>query len=475
MTGFTWLLRAEWTKLRSVRRWLFALLAVAALSIGFSYFIASTSGADANRYPDFVTGPDGDPVRDEFHFAHRTLTGDGAMVARVVRQADSSERAGAGIMIKDGTRTGSRYAAVMVTPGAGVRLSADYTTDEGGGAGAAPTWLRLKRVGNQVTASSSADGVAWRDVGTVRVDLPATAEIGLFVNSPPTVSVERTAGSTSVGERGTSGTATFDNVTMEGAAPGVLVGEDVAMQDRPMDRGGGATVVAGAEYTLSGSGSIGPRQQDDDVVQISLIGVLFGVMALIAVSVLFVTAEYRRGMIRTTFAATGGRGRVLAAKAIVLAAVAFAIGLPVNVIAFLLAGPALRANGFAPPAFPVPSLTDASVLRALLGSAVLMALVAVFSLGVGAILRRSAGAIAGVVLLIIVPTILASVLPFTVAQWLMRLTPAGGFAVQRAKPPTDTLVEPFAMIGPWTGLTVAAFYAVGALVLGAWLFRKRDA
>ncbi len=154
---------------------------------------------------------------------------------------------------------------------------------------------------------------------------------------------------------------------------------------------------------------------------------------------------------------------------------AFAIGLPVNVIAFLLAGPALRANGFAPPAFPVPSLTDASVLRALLGSAVLMALVAVFSLGVGAILRRSAGAIAGVVLLIIVPTILASVLPLTVAQWLMRLTPAGGFAVQRAKPPTDTLVEPFALIGPWTGLTVAAVYAVGALVLGAWLFRKRDA
>ena len=104
-----------------------------------------------------------------------------------------------------------------------------------------------------------------------------------------------------------------------------------------------------------------------------------------------------------------------------------------------------------------------------------MALVAVFSLGVGAILRRSAGAIAGVVLLIIVPTIMASVLPLTVAQWLMRLTPAGGFAVQRAKPPTDTLVEPFAMIGPWTGLTVAAVYAVGALVLGAWLFRKRDA
>ena len=207
-----------------------------------------------------MTGPDGDPVSDEFHFAHRPLTGDGAMVARVVRQADSHERAGAGIMIKDGTRPGSRYAAVMVTPGAGVRLSADYTTDEGGrrrrGADVAAADPRGRPAS---PAYESADGVAWREVGTVRVDLPATAEIGLFVNSPPTVSVERSAGSTSVGERGTSGTATFDNVTVDGAAPGVLVGEDVAMPDRPAGRGGGATAVAGAAYTLTGSGTIGPR------------------------------------------------------------------------------------------------------------------------------------------------------------------------------------------------------------------------
>jgi hypothetical protein len=475
MTGFGRLVRAEWTKLRSVRRWIIALLGVAALTLGFSYFAASSSGADANLYPDFVVGPEGEPVTDDFHFAHRSLTGDGHMVARVARQADSHPRAGAGIMIKDGTRSGSRYAAVMVTPGAGIRLSADYTTDESVGAGGAPTWLRLTRAGDDVTVAASADGVSWQDLGTIRVDLPVIAEIGLFVNSPPQVKIERGAGTTSVGERGTEGRATFDNVTVDGGPPGTLSGEDVGRLDGVDKHVAGTTSESGGAYTLTGAGAIGPRPKDDDIVQLSLVGVLFGLMALIAVGVLFVTSEYRRGMIRTTLAASGGRGRVLAAKAVVLGAVAFAIGLPVNVVAFLVSVPVLKGKGFAPPAFPTPSLTDPSVVRALAGSAVFMALIAVFSLGVGTILRRSAGAVAGVVVLIIVPTILATVLPLTAARWLMRLTPAGGFAIQRAKPPTDTLADPFALIGPWNGLAVATVYAVVALLAGAWLLRRRDA
>ena len=42
---------------------------------------------------------------------------------------------------------------------------------------------------------------------------------------------------------------------------------------------------------------------------------------------MFMTAEYRRGLIRVTLAASPRRGRVLAAKAVVIAAVAFAAGL----------------------------------------------------------------------------------------------------------------------------------------------------
>ena len=63
-------------------------------------------------------------------------------------------------------------------------------------------------------------------------------------------------------------------------------------------------------------------------------------------------------MIRTTFAATPRRGRVLAAKALVLGAVTFVISLFAVVVAFLVAVPILQDHGLAPPAFPTPSLTD---------------------------------------------------------------------------------------------------------------------
>ena len=57
----------------------------------------------------------------------------------------------------------------------------------------------------------------------------------------------------------------------------------------------------------------------------------------------------------------------------------------------------------------------------------------------------------------------------------MLITPAGGFAMQRAKPATDWLVEPWSMIGPWAGLAALGTYAAVALVAGGWLMRRRDA
>ena len=58
-----------------------------------------------------------------------------------------------------------------------------------------------------------------------------------------------------------------------------------------------------------------------------LVGTFAGLIAVIVVATLFITAEYRRGLIRTTLAASPRRGRVLAAKAIVIGAVAFVAGL----------------------------------------------------------------------------------------------------------------------------------------------------
>ena len=84
---------------------------------------------------------------------------------------------------------------------------------------------------------------------------------------------------------------------------------------------------AGDRFTVSGSGDIAPATGDLDAIKHTLAGTFAGLIAVVVIGVMFITAEYRRGLIRTTLTASPRRGRVLAAKAIVLAAVTFAAGL----------------------------------------------------------------------------------------------------------------------------------------------------
>jgi hypothetical protein len=481
--GFRQVVRAEWTKLRSVRRWVVALGAAVVLTVLLSLLAAAGSGTDINRYPNFVTGPDGTPVADEFHFAHEAMTGDGSIVARVVSQENSHEQAAAGIMMKDGITSGSRYAAVFATPGSGVQMRANYTDTASTGASAG-RWLRLTRTAGTITGYESTDGSTWQEIGSFDdVGLPPTVEVGLFVSSPPRVVVERQAGSTSVGEVPTVGSAAFDNVSVNGTTPTFddrdirpdRGASDPAPVGEPGGRGDGAMTMIGSVYTLTGSGKIGPNAPDDDPVQVSLFGILAGVLVLVAVSVLSMTSEFKRDVLRTTFAASPRRGRVLAAKALVVGGTAVSLGLVASIAAFFVAQPVLRDRGWTPPAYPPPSLADGPVLRAVLTTALFVAAIALLSLGVAAIMRHSAAAITTVTVLVLVPFLLGATLPAEAARWVMQLTPAGGLATQRAKPPTVMLVDPSAMINPWSGLAVACLYAAAALAGAWWLLCRRDA
>ena len=99
----------------------------------------------------------------------------------------------------------------------------------------------------------------------------------------------------------------------------------------------------------------------------------------------------------------------------------------------------------------------------------LIGVVAVFSLSVAVIVRRSAPAITIVLLLLLVPQIVATGLPLSAARWLERLTPAAGFAIQHTVPRFDQA------IAPWAGFGVLCGYTAAALAAAAWLIRKRDA
>jgi hypothetical protein len=483
----THLLRAEWTKLRSVRRWVLGLLATIGLTLALSLLTAAGSGTDRNDHPEELgpVGPAGDRVTDERNFVHLPLTGDGSVTARVVEltgdEGFTHEWAQVGIMVRESTEPGARYAAIMVTPGHGVRLQANYDTDIAGSDDTAPRWLRLTRTGTTVTGYESADGTSWSEVGTVELgDLPATVEVGMFAASPGRLEVESSVGGSSSGETPTLITGTFDNVAVEPPQAVADWRENDTSRGwvtGPVGEDGFANATeAGGVFTVTGSGEVGPYRPDDDLTQLSLLGVNIGLIAVVAVGVLFITSEYRRGMIRTTFAVSPRRGRVLVAKAIVLGAATFVVGLVASLTAFFLTLPVLRSSGFGPPAYPTPSLADWPVQRAILGAAVFLALVAVLSVGVGAIMRRSVGAITVLVVVFVASTILIGGLPLSVAQWVMRATPAAGLAIlQTVEVDHDTTVEPWSMAPPLAGLGVLAAYAVAAIAAAVWLVRRRDA
>ena len=479
--GFGNLLRAEWVKLRSVPRWTLGVGLAIALTVGLGVLGASESGTDANTNPDFVVSHDGKAVVDNFRFVHQPMTGDGSIVAHVVDQDPTPAKAAAGIVIKQGATSGAAYAALTISPADGVRLRANFHAGGPARPGTAPRWLKLTRSGSTVTGYESDDGLSWRRVGTVQVPgLQQTAEVGLLVSSPTRIRVVREAGGTSVSAFPTTSTATFDHVRVEaGGVPKheTWTGEDIggglllkSGQSLP-----GSSELSDGRFTVTGSGEVGPRQSDDDVVQIALMGVLFGIIAIVAVGALFMTSEYKRGLIRTTFTARPQRGWVLAAKAIVLGVVAFVAGLVASVASLLLALPRLYDNGYAPPAYPQPSFTDPLVWRALIGTALFVAAVALLSLALGAVVRHGVAAITVVLTLLILPIIVSAFLPLSPAVWLMRLTPAGGFAVQRVQPPTALAAEAWSGVSPGVGLGVAAAYAGVALLAAYWLLRRRDA
>jgi ABC-type transport system involved in multi-copper enzyme maturation permease subunit len=414
------------------------------------------------------------------------MTGDGTVTAQVRSQDDSQEWAKAGLMIKAGTVPGAPYAAVLLTPRHGVRWQADFPLpDVAGSAGTAPRWLRLTRTGSTVTGYESADGTSWTQVGTATVALPRSAEVGLFVTSPGVLRVVRHGNSTTAGPDETVGRAVFGDVRVQPAGPqptpaagwrdldvgGVRFGADVPPDFTPPVPG--TFRQAGGVFTVTGSGDIGgvdpSAGRGGEIVRNSLAGVQIGLIAIVVLGVLFATSEFKTGIIRTTFTADPRRVRVFAAKAAVVGATAFAAGLVASVAAYLLAQPTLHHNGFRPPLYPYRSLLYGPVLRAVVGTALFLAVLALFSFAVGTILRRTAAAITLVVALVIIPQLITPNLSLDAAKWVDRVTPLAGLAIQQTRDRFDT------PINAWAGFAVLCGYAAAALAAAFWLLRRRDA
>ena len=169
--------------------------------------------------------------------------------------------------------------------------------------------------------------------------------------------------------------------------------------------------------TVTGFGDISPAAGNayggnGQSLQRALAGTFFGLIPLIVVAAMFITAEYRRGLIRVSLTAAPRRGRLLAAKAVVIGAVGFVAGLVAATLALAVGMPLLlRAGGLQ---WPVSLLTE---VRMVAGTGALLAVAAVLALAIGTIVRRSAPAVAIVIVVIVVPYLLAfNPLPGSQAQ-----------------------------------------------------------
>ena len=394
----------------------------------------------------------------------------------------------------------------MATAGHGVRMQYDFTHDIAGPAGpvsaASPKWLRLTRSGSTLTGYSSADGRHWTTVGTVNLaGLPGTVQAGLFVASPDYDADTQSFGG---GDQGISvpsqAMAVFGHVSQQGNWPvGAWTGAQVGAGGQfPLHKVSshcsapscGAVkkkqlpdrfARSGGTFTVAGSGDIAPFVPIVDPLQVTLYGTLFGAIAIIALGAVYITGEYRRGMIRTTLAASPRRARVLAAKTIVIGSVTFVAGLAGAAVAFVFAERKLTALGWTPPVWHDWALTSQVGVRVVLGTAALLAMTALLALAAGTILRRSAGAITAVIGLIIIPLVLAVILPTAPATWLLRYTPAAAFSLQTSTlrySQVNTACIPYHgcyPLAPWTGFAVMCAWAVLALGVAAVLLHRRDA
>lgn len=222
-----------------------------------------------------------------------------------------------------------------------------------------------------------------------------------------------------------------------------------------------AVLVLGQQHwatmPAAGRASFDPTEQ-------GYAGLAVGQLALGVLGVLTITAEFSSGMIRATLAAVPRRPLLLAAKAAVLAAVTLAAGEILAFAAFAAGEAALRSPA------PHATLGQPGVLRAVLMGGAYPALIALTALGLGAVIRHTAGAICAVAgILFVLPLILVPL--GTSIQ-----DSVGKFLPMPIAENSLTAVKPVAhSLPPGIGFGMLCLYAVAALGAGTWALARRDA
>ncbi|HZP71774.1 MAG TPA: hypothetical protein VFA97_00195 [Gaiellaceae bacterium] len=195
----------------------------------------------------------------------------------------------------------------------------------------------------------------------------------------------------------------------------------------------------------------------------ALIGSQIAQLAIGVLGVLVISSEYSTGMIRATLTAVPKRLPVLWAKAGVFAVVTFALMLPSVLIAFFSSQSILSRHHAS------YSWSHPGVARAVIGAALYLVVIAVLTVGIGTIVRNTAGGIAAFAAIFFVLPPLMDVLPTSWNNAISQYLPSN------AGRSVIALTHSAHNLRPWPGFAVFVAYAVAALVAAAIVLRTRDA
>jgi ABC-2 type transport system permease protein len=224
----------------------------------------------------------------------------------------------------------------------------------------------------------------------------------------------------------------------------LFVGLGVAQWDQTSEQDR-AQIIADPAAVILGSGFLGSQ------------------LAICVLGVMVIASEYSTGMIRASLLAVPRRLPMLAAKSLVFSLLVLIVSLVAAFGAFFIGAALIESKA------PV-SLSDPGVLGAVVGSGLYLAVLGLFALAIGAIVRHTAAGITGVIAFVLVLAPVVQLLPGKAGNYIHAYMPteAGHLIGQARQAPNDLLT-------PWQGFGVFCLWTAVLLVAAAILLQRRDA
>lgn len=229
------------------------------------------------------------------------------------------------------------------------------------------------------------------------------------------------------------------------------------------------TVMFGAGLAVNYAGS--PSRVDEAKTMITM-GSVLGMVVVAVLGALMITGEYASGQIRSSLMAVPRRGRLFAAKALVVSGFSFILGVLCVALSYAVSYPFMKGHA--------GSLTDAHYLGLFWGTGLVFAFIALMAQGVGYLTRSTAGAITVVVsVLFVVP------IPFNLIaghwKWANKVLGLLPDTLSTAVSDPFSLAHQWGQAGTavflqhWQAIAVFAAWAIVPLAIAAVVFTRRDA